>query len=230
MPALDELSVGFRNAYIDHAALTAQLRAWSDAYPGLCHLDSLGTTPEGREIWIASIGPQPERVRPAAWVDGNMHAVELAGSSVALAIAEDALRLHVEGTTELPAPIADGWLGVYLSQDHDEPVITEVIPDSPAWNAGMKVGDVLLAVGDTATATRDEFIAAIRAGKVGDRLSIKLRRDGKEQTVVVKLGERPEQTAEGGAQPAKPAKPGKPKGSEPKGGKPSQPAVEPAQP
>ena len=118
----------------------------------------------------------------------------------------------------LLAPIADGWLGVYLSDKHDAAVIDEVIPDSPAANAGMKAGDVMLAVGDTVTATREQFIAAIKAGKPGDRLSIKLRRDGKEMNVVVKLGEPP---AEGGTKP-------QPREATPKGQKPPKPAVEPS--
>jgi hypothetical protein len=128
--SLADLHLGFRHAYLDYTRLTAQLRAWADAYPGLCHLDSLGTTPEGREIWIATIGPEPERVRPAAWVDGNMHAVELAGSSVALAIAEDVLRLHVEGRSDWPAAIADRLKDVLfyvvprISPDGAEAVLT----------------------------------------------------------------------------------------------------------
>lgn len=118
----------------------------------------------------------------------------------------------------LLAPIADGWLGVYLSEEHDEPVIKEVIPDSPAANAGMKAGDVLLAVGDTTTATSEQFVDAIKSGKPGDRVNIKLRRDGKEMTVVVKLGERPSSPAEGGTK--------SPKDSPRKGQKPPQPAGE----
>src|SRR5262245_18883562 len=117
----------------------------------------------------------------------------------------------------LLSPLADGWLGVWLSPDHDEPVITEVAPNSPAASAGIKAGDVMLAVGDTATATKKEFVAAIKAGKPGDRVNIKLRRDGKEMTVVVKLGEPP---SEGGTTPAKELTP--------KGQKPPRPAVEPA--
>ena len=62
------------------------------AYPDLVRLTSLATTPEGREVWLLTIGTEPDRIRPAVWVDGNMHAAELAGSSVALAIAEDVLR------------------------------------------------------------------------------------------------------------------------------------------
>ena len=96
MPALADLSLGFRAAYLDYERLTAQLRAWATAFPDLVQLSSLATTPEGREVWLVAIGPSPSRVRPAVWADGNMHAGELAGSSVALALAEDALRVHVE--------------------------------------------------------------------------------------------------------------------------------------
>jgi len=108
MPALDDLSLGFRNAYLDHERLTAQLHAWVHAFPSLCRVTSIARTPEGRDVWLLTIGPEPERVRPAVWVDGNMHAAELAGSSVALAIAETALRVHLDAEPlDLPAPIVE---------------------------------------------------------------------------------------------------------------------------
>ncbi len=93
---LESLSRGFRSEYLDHAALTAQLHAWADAFPHLCRVRSIGRTPEGRDLWVVTIGPEPDRVRPSVFVDGNMHASELCGSSVALAIAEDLLRLHLD--------------------------------------------------------------------------------------------------------------------------------------
>jgi hypothetical protein len=157
--SLADLHLGFRHAYLDYDRLTAQLRAWAEAYGGLCRLDSLGKTPEGRDIWIATIGPEPNRVRPAVWVDGNMHAVELAGSSVALAIAEDVLRLHVEGTTTLPAPIRDRVRDVLfyvvprMSPDGAETVLTSgryvrsvprderVDHGRPRWKLGDVDGD-----------------------------------------------------------------------------------------
>jgi hypothetical protein len=105
---LVELSLGFRSTYLDHDRLTAQLRAWADAYPNLVRVSSLAKTPEGRDLWLLTIGADPDRIRPAVWVDGNIHAAELAGSSVALTIAEDALRLHVEPETiDLPKPMAE---------------------------------------------------------------------------------------------------------------------------
>jgi hypothetical protein len=89
--------LGFRSSYLDYAALEARLRAWAESYPDLVRLRSLTTTPEGREQWLLVIGREPERIRPAVWLDGNMHAGELAGSSVALAIAEDVLTLLRDG-------------------------------------------------------------------------------------------------------------------------------------
>ncbi len=107
LPRLADLSLGFRHAYLDHERMTQQMQTWAEAFPTLCRMTSLARTPEGRDLWLLTIGPDPERIRPAAWVDGNMHAAELAGSSVALAIAEDVLRLHLEpDTLDVPDPIA----------------------------------------------------------------------------------------------------------------------------
>lgn len=93
---LDTLSRGFRARYLRHADIEAQLRAWASAFPDLVRVETLGTTPQGRPVLAAVIGPEADRPRPSVLVDGNMHASELAGSSVALAIAEDVVRLHLD--------------------------------------------------------------------------------------------------------------------------------------
>src|SRR4051812_8967024 len=62
---LADLSRVFRNAYLDHAQLTAQLRAWAEAFPALCRLTSIARPPEGRDVWLLAIGREPDRVRPA---------------------------------------------------------------------------------------------------------------------------------------------------------------------
>ncbi|HEU0032350.1 MAG TPA: M14 family metallopeptidase [Kofleriaceae bacterium] len=88
--------------------MTRQLRRWADAFPHLCRLQPLARTPEDREVWLLVVGLEPDRVRPAVWVGGNVHAAELAGSSVALAIAEDALRVHLEPESlDLPPALVD---------------------------------------------------------------------------------------------------------------------------
>ncbi len=109
----------------------------------------------------------------------------------------------------LMAPLASGWLGVYLSMDSKEAVVSEVIPGTPAAKAGLKSGDVLLSVGDTKTPTREKFTAAIQAKKPGTRVKIMLRREKRELVVVVKLGDRPANIGAGSvvAEQAPPRKP-----------------------
>lgn len=161
-PALADLSLGFRRTYLDDTRLTSQLQAWADAYPDLCRLTSLAVTPEGRNVWLLTIGRDPERIRPAVWVDGNMHAAELAGSSVALAIAEDALRVHLDpASLELPAALLDRLRDVLwyvcprISPDGAETVLTtgrsvrsvprdeRVHTGQPRWKIGDIDGDGL---------------------------------------------------------------------------------------
>src|SRR5690349_4975316 len=79
---LASLSLGFRSRYLTYDELTRQVHAWAEAFPEIVELRSLGTSHEGRALWHLTIGRDPKRVRPAAWVDGNMHASELTGSSV----------------------------------------------------------------------------------------------------------------------------------------------------
>lgn len=109
---LEDLSRGFRERYLSYDELTAQLRAWAEHFPAVAHLRSIGQSVEGRELWVLTVGPEPARERPSAWVDGNMHAQEVCGSSVALAIAEEALRMHLDPTyapAGLP-PSVTAWL------------------------------------------------------------------------------------------------------------------------
>jgi hypothetical protein len=101
----------FRNRYLDYAQLTQQLAAWAREHSDFVRVSSLGTSAEGRDIPLLTIGRNPDEARPAIWVDGNMHASEICGSSVALAIAEDVMNLHrgekTAMSSSLPPHMAD---------------------------------------------------------------------------------------------------------------------------
>lgn len=95
---------------------------------------------------------------------------------------------------------AAGWLGVMLTaDDQGRPVVTEVIPDSPAEKAGVAAGDVVLAVGDTATPTTASLIEAVGPMKTGAKVKLWVLRDGKKTGLDVVLGQRPSDLEGGGA-------------------------------
>lgn len=100
----------FRQKYLDHAELVAQLDEWTKRYPEIVQLSSIGKSAAGRDIPLLTIGQRPAEMRPAVWIDGNMHASEVCGSSVALALAEDILAIHrgadAAGGKPLPAHLA----------------------------------------------------------------------------------------------------------------------------
>jgi membrane-associated protease RseP (regulator of RpoE activity) len=87
--------------------------------------------------------------------------------------------------------VVDGWLGIFFTDNSNEARIADVIHDSPADKAGLKPGDLILAIDDKTVADRDAVVTVIRAAKVGQRVKLKVDRAGKEMTFVVKLGERP---------------------------------------
>ena len=95
----------FRTKYLDYAELMQQLAIWAREHPEFVRVTSIGTTAEGRDIPLLTIGRNPDAARPAIWIDANMHATELCGSSVALGIAEDVLNIHRDATTALSSPL-----------------------------------------------------------------------------------------------------------------------------
>ncbi|HYY62727.1 MAG TPA: M14 family metallopeptidase, partial [Burkholderiales bacterium] len=103
----------FREKYLRYEELTRILHEWARAHPDFVRVTSIGSSAEGRELWLAEIGREPDRRRAAAWIDGNMHAVELCGSSVALAIAEDVIALHRgEDRYQLPEHVRERLKGI----------------------------------------------------------------------------------------------------------------------
>lgn len=73
--------------YYRYDDLTRIVNEFAEEYPDLVTLESIGKTYEGRDIWILAItnkdtGDASEK--PAVWVDANIHASEVSGSSAAL--------------------------------------------------------------------------------------------------------------------------------------------------
>jgi murein tripeptide amidase MpaA len=70
-----------------HAELLALLQAWAVERPDLIDLGELGSSHEGRTIPLVTLTRKatgPAADKPAYWVDGNIHSVELSGCSACL--------------------------------------------------------------------------------------------------------------------------------------------------
>lgn len=116
-----------------------------------------------------------------------------------------------------PALISTGsyahpWIGISMSdiepftaQQYNLPVqqgvlITGVLPNSPAAKAGLRGGtednitngDIIMAINDQPVRSADELVGFLEMQtRVGDNVSLTVRRDGTEQHVPVTLGPRP---------------------------------------
>ena len=75
--------------YYRYDDLTRLLKALVEAHPNLLRLESIGKSHEGRDVWLVTatnFATGPDNEKPALWVDGNLHASEVAGSMAVLYI------------------------------------------------------------------------------------------------------------------------------------------------
>ncbi len=98
--------------------------------------------------------------------------------------------------------VVRGWMGVgiqdltpelaqyYGLKDQRGVLVTQVFPGDPADKAGMKVKDVILSVDGKTVHNSRELSSTVAGMEVGREVPVKVLRDGKEQTLRVKLAER----------------------------------------
>ena len=70
-----------------HGELTRLLQDYADAAPQLVELRSIGSSHEGRDIWLLAVtntATGADTDKPALWVDGNIHAAELTAGTACL--------------------------------------------------------------------------------------------------------------------------------------------------
>ncbi len=73
--------------YYRYDELTSLLKQYAKEYPNLLKLESIGKSHEGRAVWLVTatnFKTGPDTDKPALWVDGNLHASEVAASAAAL--------------------------------------------------------------------------------------------------------------------------------------------------
>ena len=99
--------------------------------------------------------------------------------------------------------VTRAWLGVYI-QDvipgmerqlgvREGVLVTEVVPDSPAERAGLRSGDVIVAVDGKAVRNANELQREIMYRRVGERVTLTVVRNRATLSLSVVLAERPQE-------------------------------------
>jgi len=79
-------------------------------------------------------------------------------------------------------------LGVVTEEVEGGVKVTEVTNESAAKKAGIKEGDIITKIGDTKIEDPDQLSEAVRKHKPGEKVTVTLLRDKKEQKVTTELG------------------------------------------
>ena len=90
--------------------------------------------------------------------------------------------------------VEHGYLGVQLSEPDGEAGVqlAQVVDGGPADEAGLRGGDRILSAAGEPVDSVTEVRGAVAERRPGAKLELRISRDGDEQTVVVELGERPD--------------------------------------
>jgi len=78
------------NHYFTNQELKDILNEWTHSYSKLASLSSIGDSYQKRPIWLLTITNQstgPDNEKPAVWIDANIHATEISGTTTSLHIA-----------------------------------------------------------------------------------------------------------------------------------------------
>ena len=114
---------------------------------------------------------------------------EAPSSGMALAVPMDVVRDIVAQIKE-KGRVERGWMGVGIGVDESgRTVVGAVDRESPAELAKLRLGDVVLKIGDRDVTGPDVLAAEIRKKKPGQEVTLKIEREGKPLDVKVKLGE-----------------------------------------
>ena len=80
------------------------------------------------------------------------------------------------------------YLGVRRAEGEDRPLVMEVIKGTAAERAGVKAGDLITEFGGKKVSTFDELLKTIKKYRPGQRVTIKVMRDGEIVSLRVRLG------------------------------------------
>jgi len=148
---------------------------------------------------------------PLLNMDGEVVGINTAiiksGQGIGFAIPSDLATTVIDQLKDSKR-VSRGWIGVsiqnvskemseYYNLDPDEGVyVAKAYEDNPAYEAGIRQGDVIISVNGVKTNSSRDLTLTIANLKVGSNVNIEVIRQGKNKIFTVKLGERPDSVEE----------------------------------
>jgi serine protease Do len=120
------------------------------------------------------------------------------GFAIPINKAKNILESLIEGRK-----IVYGWLGIQIQDitqdvaeyyglaEREGVLVYQVLSESPASRAGLKDGDIVKSFDGAAIRHSRELIDRVSVTKAGKRVAMEILREGKRQTLLVEIGERP---------------------------------------
>ena len=112
--------------------------------------------------------------------------------------------LPVEAAAKVAADIErfgeprHGWMGVGVMPDRSRPergapvFVDRLYKGTPAEKSGLKAGDEVLTIGDRPVREPSDVLDSAFFASVGEKVPVKVRRNGKEQTFTITVASRPD--------------------------------------
>lgn len=90
-----------------------------------------------------------------------------------------------------PTAEARGFIGIITEQKEGQLIIREVLPESPAAEAGLIPGDIILEINNVEVTTPMELVEFMKSTSPGDTVDLKILSNGQEKQIKIKLGKPP---------------------------------------
>ncbi|MFT5685677.1 MAG: serine protease Do [Myxococcota bacterium] len=171
---------------------------------GLSHTVTAGIiSAKGREI---QAGPYDDFIQTDASInpgnsggplfnlDGEVIGINTAinpwGQGIGFSVSVDAFSpilddLKTEGR------VRRGWVGVGLSSHEDGVLIAAVYDDTPAAEAGLLTGDIIVRFDGVALTDSDSLVRSVGKRRAGEEVTLEVLREGEVEELMMVLGERP---------------------------------------
>ncbi len=87
--------------------------------------------------------------------------------------------------------VQHAYVGVLIQTVNGGAKVTKIVAGSPAAKSGLKVGDVVTAFAGHPVTSANDLTAAVSAAKVGEKVTVTVRRGGSTQQLSITLGVQP---------------------------------------